>query len=191
MGFLDFILISLILIFLYYFIKILFKIDKKLKEKKLKETYLINDKNIKHSLGIELNIIHGNFEYEHLGKSYLKKIIEDSKEDFEKFKNRIKKNIEKGKIVKTNKKHLITFIERTIKNKNKSIALILEKLKKDKILTLEELGIISVESEASIENQCKETVDNLFKYGALELYNINLISKEEFEKRKKFFYCDQ
>lgn len=191
MGFLDFILISLILIFLYYFIKILFKIDKKLKEKKLKETYLINDKNIKHSLGIELNIIDGNFEYEHLGKSYLKKIIEDSKEDFEKFKNRIKKNIEKGKIVKTNKKHLITFIERTIKNKNKSIALILEKLKKDKILTLEELGIISVESEASIENQCKETVDNLFKYGALELYNINLISKEEFEKRKKFFYCDQ
>lgn len=188
MDFLDIFIILLFLIFVYYIMKLAFKIDKKIKKKKIDEGYLINDKNIKFSLEKELNITDRKFDYEYLGKPYLEMVIEESLDDFNSLKNRFIKNIEKDKIAQTNRKNLISYIETYIKIKNKEVENILINLKEDKMITLEEFNIISKEIENGIVKDCEDSLYSLFEYGALELHKRKLITDEEFMKRKRFFY---
>lgn len=191
MNFLDIFIILLFLILVYFIMKFAFKIDRKIKEKKINKGYLINDKTIKFTLENELNITDRKFDYEYLGRPYLEIDIEESLGNFKPLKNRFIKNIEKDKIAKTNRKGLISYIETYIKIKNKEVENILLKLKEDKMITLEEFNIISKEIENGIVKDCEDSLYSLFEYGALELHKRKLITDEEFIKRKRFFYGDK
>ncbi|MDD7409988.1 hypothetical protein [Fusobacterium gastrosuis] len=191
MDFLEIFIILLFLIFVYFIMKLAFKIDKKIKKKKIDKGYLVNDKTIKFMLENELNITDRKFDYEYLGRPYLEIDIEESLGNFQPLKNRFIKNIEKDKIAKTNRKNLISCIETYIKIKNKEVENILMKLKEDKMITLEEFNIVSKEIENGIVRDCENSLYSLFEYGALELHKRKLITDEEFMKRKRFFYGDE
>nr|DAO79214.1 MAG TPA: hypothetical protein [Caudoviricetes sp.] len=173
------------------FIMILaFKWDKRKKEKIKEQILRINEKNIKDGISMVVKIPDDSFNYEYLGKSYMDIIIERSLEDFHKLKSRLIKNIEKGTIAKTNKEKLIKYGEELIRNGNKKVEPILRELRKKEIITLEQLEIIFEEYKKDSILFCENETKTLYEEGTLKLYEKNLITDKELEKRKKFFYGD-
>lgn len=128
-------------------------------------------------------------DYEYNGVSFLEEMRNNSLNSFLATVERIKKNIEKGKIVPTNKGRLLNFINTTIPLK-KEIKDIVNELNRNDLISLDQLEIIveNFKKYNSIfwEKEAKESYKSSYND-----YEHGLISKEELEKRRRYYFGDE
>jgi hypothetical protein len=129
------------------------------------------------------------FDYDYKGVSFLEEMQNSSLNPFLVTVERVKKNIVKGKIVPTNKSRLLNFINTTIPL-NKEIKNIINELDKNDLISLEQLEIIveNFKKYNSIfwEKEAKESYKSSYND-----YEHGLISKEELEKRRRYYFGDE
>ena len=135
-------------------------------------------------------IIEKSYEYD--GEGELPKRKRRRKNNFLALVERLEKNIQKGKIARTNCYSLVSYIEEVIpKNSLKSYE-IMRKAEDTLLITIEELNFIKEEFLKNCE------VDRYWDKYYKELYNQDYeeyskgkINKEELEKRRKYYFGDE
>ena len=127
-------------------------------------------------------------DYEYNGVSFLEEMRNNSLNSFLATVERIKKNIEKGKIVPTNKGRLLNFINTTIPLK-KEVKDIVNELNRNDLISLDQLEII-VENFKKYNRIFWEGEVNESYKSSYKDYELGLITKEEFEKRRRYYFGD-
>lgn len=182
---------AIVILIVLYFIKRIFRGKKEIKNpfgaeiKFNGEKIDISSEDNKSHVGI----MEKNYEYD--GEGELPKIKRRRKNNFLALVERLEKNIQKGKIARTNCYSLVSYIEEVIpKNSLKSYE-VMRKAEDTLLITIEELNFIKEEFLKNCE------VDRYWDKYYKELYNQDYeeyskgkINKEELEKRRRYYFGD-
>lgn len=193
----------IIILLIYYFVKSIFKKkNEKMKLNELKKSLLSDEEVYRRKLEEDLGVdekfrrkyghIYKEPTYEYEGEGQLQKIKRRRKNSFLALVERLEKNINKGKIARSNCFSLVANIEQVIPKGNKKAYEIMRKVEDTLDLTLDELFYIKEEFLKYSDKD--EYWDNYYK-GCFENdyidYEEGIISKEELEKRRLYYFGEE
>lgn len=161
---------------------------------KKKEEVVSNDfslgENIKSYIGYPSFDQYCTFEYD--GEGQLPKIKRRRKNDFLELVEKLEKNINKGKLARSNCKSLTYYVETVIPKNNLKTYEIMRKAEDTLLISLEELNFIKEEflKNCNIDKFNDKYYNDLYDEDCKK-YNDGKITKEELEKRRRYYYGDE